>query len=110
MYKKGDRIGPLMGIETHGSSVPGEQELDAVEPEDLHCVHKLQKTWDGKRELLEEPDGKTLEARGGYPTNNCLQVSTNTSEPKRAEVRKGDVCDDWRMSDLSLHIMIGNRE
>jgi hypothetical protein len=35
-----------------------------VEPEDLHCVNKLQETWNRIRELPEELNAETLEARG----------------------------------------------
>ena len=59
----------------------------ALEPEVLGCVHKLQESWHGKSELVEDVDTELLEAWGGDPMNNCFQVSSNTVEPKTAKIR-----------------------
>ncbi|KAI0282463.1 hypothetical protein BGY98DRAFT_931465 [Russula aff. rugulosa BPL654] len=51
-----------------------------------------------------------FEARSRDPTKNRFQVSANALEPEQAKVRKCNVCRDWRVYDLRLHITIGNRE
>jgi hypothetical protein len=81
-----------------------------VEPEVLCCVHKLRETWNGKHELLEQSNLQPFEARGRDPTYNRFQVSADASEPEEAKVRMCDVCCDWRMCELPLHITIGNGE
>ena len=40
-------------------------------------VNKLQNTWNGKRELLEEQNDEPLEARGSDVTGKRFQVSAN---------------------------------
>jgi hypothetical protein len=109
IYVKGMHLGPT-GIHIHKDSLRVELEFGTVEPEVLCCVHKLQETWDGKRELVEEPNFKLLEARCGDLTNKSLQVSVNTSEPEPVKVREYDGCHDRRMCELPLHITAGNRE
>ncbi|KAF8469433.1 hypothetical protein DFH94DRAFT_773868 [Russula ochroleuca] len=104
------RLGLLAGIETHVNVFTGEPETSTVGLEVLCCVHKLQEPWNGKRELLEERNEDLLEARGGDSTNNCFQVSTNSLERKVTKVRKGDVCRDWRIYELPLHVSVGNSE
>jgi hypothetical protein len=81
-----------------------------VEPEILCCIHKLQKTWDGKHELVEEENPEFLEARGGDPRNECFQVSANTIKPETVKVRKCDGRDGRRMHELPLYLAVGNRE
>src|SRR5258708_6077367 len=105
-YDEGIRLGPLAEVEIHINSLAGELELGTVEPEVLCRVHKLQEMRDGKREfkLLEEVNFELLEARSGDSTNDLFQVSANTSEPKPAKVRKSDMCHDWRMRELTVHI------
>jgi hypothetical protein len=62
------------------------------------------------RELLEEINADTLEARGGDPMNNRFHVSADTVEHKPAKVRKSVVCRDWQVYQLPPHITVGNRE
>src|SRR6267154_1241881 len=81
-----------------------------VEAEVLCCVDKLRETWNGKPELLEEYNLQKFETRGRDPTNQRFQVSANASEPEEAEVRKRNVCRDWRMCGLPLHIPVRNGE
>jgi hypothetical protein len=76
IYEKGILLGPTR-IHRHKDSLRIEPEFDTVEPEVLWSDHKLQETWDGKRELIEEVNLKLVEARCGDPTNKCLQVSAN---------------------------------
>src|SRR5882757_5282989 len=109
IYEKGMHLGST-GIHPHNDSLRVKPEFGTVKPEALCCVHKLQETWDGKRELVEEVNFKLLEARCGDPTNKCLQVSANTSEPEPAKVREYNGCHDRRMRELPLHITAGNRE
>ena len=87
-----------------------EHDLGIVEAEALCCVHKLRETWNGKRELQEELNLQVFEARGRDPTDNCFQVSANALKRERAKVRKCNMCRDWRMCELPLHITIGERE
>src|SRR6266436_1089902 len=90
---KGVRIG-LAKMRLHTDSLINEIEHGTVEPEVLCCVHKLNETRNGKRELFEELNVQLSEAGGGDPTNNRLQVSANTSEPNPMKVRKYGVCSD----------------
>jgi hypothetical protein len=106
-YAKGIHLGLTPGEDSHTNVLVIEIEYGTVEPEVLCCVHKLQETWDRKCELVEEVDIKPLEARGGDPTNECLQVSDNTTELEMAKVRESD---DWRTRELSFYIAVGNRE
>ena len=107
IYGKGNRIGPLLGIEKHLN--PARKfELSTVEPEGLCYVHKLPKVWNRKRGGGES-NAELLEARGGNPTDNGFQVSTTTSEYKRAKIRECDMRDDWRMRGLPLPLIIGTR-
>ena len=73
-------------------------------------IHLAVTMLNGTRELLEEPNLQDFEARGRDPTNNRFQVCANASEHERAKVRKCDVCRDWRMCELHLHITVRNRE
>jgi len=109
-YGKGIYVGLLTGIDHHVNMFLRKFELYIVELEVLRCVHDVQETWDGKRELLEELNGKTLEARSGDPTNNSFNVSANTFERKPAKVRKCDVHRDWRIDQLPFRTIVGNRE
>src|SRR6266852_6816097 len=79
-YKKGIRVG-FTGSHPHINFLVLEHDIGSVEPEVLRCVHKLWEMWNGKRELLEEPNLQFFEARGRDPRNNRFQVSTNASEP-----------------------------
>jgi hypothetical protein len=36
-----------------------------------------------------------------------FQVSANASEPEKVKVGKCDVCHDWRVYELPLHIAVG---
>jgi hypothetical protein len=47
-----------------GSPLQPLPQIGIVEPEGLRCVNKLQETWNGISELLEELNAETLEARG----------------------------------------------
>ena len=89
--------------------IPKKPDFGIVEPEVLCCIHKLYETRNGKRKLVEEINPELLEARGDDPTKNLFQVSTDSSEYKRAKVRKCDTCRDWHMHELPLHVTIGNR-
>jgi hypothetical protein len=109
IYIKGMHLGPT-GIHPHRDSLRVELEGGTVEPEVLCCVHKLQETWDGKHELVEEEDFKLLKARCGDPTNKCLQVSANTLEQEPVKVREYDSRPNRRIRELLLHITAGNRE
>src|SRR6266566_2140295 len=84
-------IGLLTGIYIHINMLIKELELAVAEPEVLCRVHKLHEVRDGKGELLEEEDLELLEARGRDPTNKCIDVTADASEPKVAEVRKCDM-------------------
>src|SRR6266849_9155176 len=106
-YTEGIRFG-LTAKHQHINKLALEHDLGFVEPEVLYCVHKLRETWKGKRELLEELNLQNFEARGRDPTNNRFQVSTNASEEEQAKARKCNVCRDWRMCELPLHITVGN--
>jgi hypothetical protein len=86
-----------------------EHKFGSVEPEILYCIDKMQETWDGKCEFVEEPNFEPLETKGSDPTNNLFQVSAITSKPKQAKVKKCDGCRDWCMYELPPHIMTGNR-
>jgi hypothetical protein len=99
-----------VGIHLHINYVVRELKFGKPEPEVLCCVHELQETWDGNRELIEEPNFKLLEARGGDPMNKCFQESSNTSELENMKVREGYSCHGWRMRVLPLHIMVGNNK
>jgi hypothetical protein len=63
-----------MRIYLHMNHVHRELEFGTAEPDVLCCVYKLQETWNGKCELLEEPNVKLLEARDGDPTNDCFYL------------------------------------
>ena len=110
IYAKERRLGLLRGINLHTNSTTNEEELGTPKPEVFCCVHKLQETWDGKRELVVKVNKELLKARGGHPMNKCFQVGGNTSEPEIAKVRECDVCDDRHVRELSLDIATGNRE
>jgi hypothetical protein len=88
IYGKGMRLGLLTGINLYMNLRSEEFELGTIELEVLYCVHKLQETWDGNRELLVEDNVEPLQAGSGDPTNNHFQVSGNTSEQKPSKVRK----------------------
>jgi hypothetical protein len=103
-------LGLLVGIEIYMTSPLAEIKPGPVELDVLLCVHELQETRNRKCELLEELNDELLEARSGDSANNLFQVSANTPEEKPAEVRKCDVCQNWSMYELPLHITIGNRE
>jgi len=105
-YAKGIHLLP-MGIDRHINFLVRETESGTVESEVLCSVHKLQKAWDGKRQLVEEVDLELLEARGGDPKNNRFQVSTNTVKLEMAKVRK---CDDGRVRELPFYIALGDRK
>jgi len=108
-YNKGIRVG-LTEKHHHINLLVLEHDLGIVEPEILGCVHRLWETWNGERELLEESNSQVFEARGRNPTNNSFQVSANASEPEQAKVRKCNVCRDWGMRELPLHVTVENRE
>jgi hypothetical protein len=103
-------IGPLIGVHLHIDSLARELELDALKPEVLCSVHRVQETGDGKCDLVEEENINLLEARGGDPKNKSFQISALTSELKPAKVRKCDGCHNRHTTDLPLHITIGNME
>ena len=107
-YEKGVHIG-FTEKYPHFNFLSLEPDLVIVEPEVLCCVHKLRETRNGKCELLEESNAQDFEARGRNPANNRFQVSANASEPEQAKLRKCDVCRDWCMYELPLH-MVGKRE
>src|SRR6267154_4494534 len=111
-YRKGIRgVGvDLREKHPHYNLLVVEPDHGIVEPEVLCCVDKLRQTWNGKRELLEEYNLQKFETRGRDPTNQRFQVSANASEPEQAEVGKCNVCRDWRMCGLPLHITVRNRE
>jgi hypothetical protein len=90
IYGKGMRLDLLTWINLHMSLRPEEFELGTIEHEVFYRVHKLQETWDGKRELLVENNVEPLEARSGDPTSNRFQVNVNgdISEQKPSKVRK----------------------
>src|SRR6266849_1788081 len=113
-YVKGIHLGLVLGLLTgiylHIDMFVKELELAVAEPKVFCRVHKLHEVRDIKGELLEEEDLELLEARGRYPTNKCLHVSTDASEPKVAEVGKYDMFQARHTRQLPLHITIGNRE
>src|SRR6267154_4470874 len=108
-YTKGILVG-LTGKHLHIKFCVLEPDRGIVEPEVLCCVDKLRETWNGKRELLEKQNLQPFETRGRDPTNKCLRVSANASEPEEAKVSKCNVCRDWRMCGLPLHITVRNGE
>jgi hypothetical protein len=107
---KSIHLGLLMRIHLHSNVLVVKLELGTLEREALDCVHKLQETRDGIRELVEKPDVKLLEARGGDPMDKCFQVRSNTSELEMMKVRKCDGCRDWRMGELPFYVTIGDRK
>src|SRR6267154_774737 len=109
-YTKGTRGVGLMGKHPHYNFLVVEPDHGIVEPEVLRCVDKLRETWNGKRELLEEYNLQSFDTRGRDPTNQRFQVSANASEPEEAEVRKCNVCRDWRVCEWPLQITVRNRE
>src|SRR6267154_2714722 len=109
-YSKGE-CGVTFGEKhPHYNFLVVEPDHGIVEPEVLCCVDKLRQTWNGKPELLEEYNLQKFETRGRDPTNQRFQVSANASEPEQAEVRKCNVCRDWRMCEWPLHITVRYRE
>jgi hypothetical protein len=112
-YRKGIRLKRLSifaGNDIHIDSLPGESEYGTLKREVFCCVQKLQETWDGKHELVEILNLDLLKTRGGDPMNKCVQVSATTSVPETVKVRECDGCDDRRMRELPLYIMVGNSE
>jgi hypothetical protein len=107
--RKGIRVG-LTEKHLNIKFLVPERDHGIVEPQVFYSVHKLRETWNGKRELLEESEVQVFEARGRDPKNNRFQVSANASEPEQAKVRKCNLCRDWRMCELPLHIMVGNKQ
>jgi hypothetical protein len=61
-----------MQIDLHINFLPEELEFCTIKSEVLCCFKKLQETWDGKRELVEEVNFELLKARGGDSMNKCL--------------------------------------
>ena len=96
---KGVHLCLLTRIHLRNSVIVGKLEFGTLEREILCCVHKLQQTRDGKRELVEKENSQLLETRGGDPMNKCFQVRPNTSELQMVKVMKCDGCRDWRMGD-----------
>jgi hypothetical protein len=96
---KGVHLGLLTRIHLHNSVIVGKLEFGTLEREILCCVHKLQQTRDGKRELVEKENSQLLETRGasGDPMNKCFQVRPNTSELQMVKVMKCDGCGVWVM-------------
>ena len=73
-------LGLLLRIEIHVNLLPGELDSHlnlALSRLVFSVVNKLQNTWNGKRELLEEQNDEPLEARGSDVTGKRFQVSAN---------------------------------
>src|ERR1700722_12481653 len=99
-----------VGINLHTNLRLGKFDSGVVELEVLCGVHKLQETWDGKRELVKEVNAEFFEARGGDPMSKSFQVSTNTSELEIAKVWKGDRCSNRHVRELHFYITVGDSE
>src|SRR5258708_7784296 len=108
-HGQGIRLGRLTGIHSYVNVVVREHEIGTAEPEVLCCVHKLQETRNGKRELVEEGNFELLEERGSDPRNNRFHVGAGTSEHKHTKVRKRGMGHDWCTLELRLHITVGDR-
>ena len=85
------------------------RECRTAEPEIICGTHERQEMWEGKAELKEEKNLKPLEKRGGHSGKKGFQICANSLEPKRMKVRECDMCDDWPMQQLRLHITAWKR-
>jgi hypothetical protein len=102
--------GLFMRIHLNANVLVRELEFGSLESEVICCAHKVQKVWDGKRELVEDLNLELLEARCRNSIKKFFQVSCNTFEPETAKIRKSDGCRDRRVRKSPSHLTTAVRE